>query len=184
MKHWTGAAAAAAFVGTVILANYLTTTFGFVPVGFGLVATAGTFIAGAALALRDVVQDALGRAAVAGAILAGAILSFVVADPLIALASAAAFLVSELADFAVYTPLRARQRFGGRRWALAVTASGVVGAVVDTVVFLGIAFGAASILPGLAGQLVGKSWATLAFLALGWVIARAVLRQPEHPART
>ena len=172
----TGIASAAGFIGTIVLANYLTTRYGFVPVGFGLMATAGTFAAGFALALRDSTQDALGRRAVALVIVAGAALSFLVADPFIALASAAAFLVSELADFAIYTPLRRKSRLGDRRWAGAVIASNLVGAVVDTVIFLGIAFGAAAILPSIPGQLVGKSWATLAYLAVGLVVSRAVSR--------
>lgn len=175
-----GAAAAVGFIATILLANYLTTRFGFVPVGFGLTATAGTFAAGFALALRDAVQDALGRWAVLTAIVVGAGLSFLVADPFIALASAAAFLISELADFAIYTPLRRKSRLGDKRWAGAVIASNLVGAVVDTAIFLGIAFGAAAILPSIPGQLVGKSWATLAYLLIGVVVSRAVLRKSVH----
>lgn len=181
MNRRAGMAAAFALVATTIVANYLTSTLGFVPVGFGLVATAGTFAAGCALALRDVTQDALGRRGVLVVIVVAAALSFVIASPSLALASGVAFLLSELADFAVYTPLRARARLGGRRWATAVVASNAAGAVVDSVVFLGVAFGAASILGDTPGQLVGKSWATLAYLTLGWAVTRAVLRQPVHP---
>lgn len=177
---WIGTLAATAFASTVVLANWLTSTFGFVPVGFGLTATAGTFVAGAALALRDVLQDTLGKAVALAVVLVGAIVSFWVADPFIAAASAVAFLVSELADFAVYSPLRTRARVGGRRWAVAVTASNLVGAVVDTIVFLGIAFGAAAIMPAVPGQLVGKAWATVLFLLIGWMVGRAVLREPQH----
>lgn len=171
-------AAALAFVATVVLANYLTTRFGFVPVGFGLSATAGTFIVGVTLALRDVIQDAAGRRIVLAAVAAGAILSFVVSDPHIAAASCAAFLISELLDLAVYTPLRARARFGDRRWSVAVLASTVVGAITDTVVFVGVAFGPALILPAMPGQLVGKLWATVVFLVVGWGFGRALFRKP------
>lgn len=174
-----GVVAAISFVATIVVANYVTTRFGFIPVGFGLAATAGTFAAGAALALRDVTQDTLGRYGVLAVIVAGAVLSFLIADPFVALASAAAFLVSELADFAVYTPLRRRSRLGDRRWAVAVVASNVVGALVDTVMFLTIAFGAATVLADTPGQLVGKAWATIAFLAIGWAVSRcAVSREP------
>ena len=65
------------------------------------------------------------------------------------MASTAAFLVSELADFAVYTPLQARGLV------LAVLASSLVGLVVDSVLFLWLAFGS---LDFLAGQIVGKIW--------------------------
>jgi hypothetical protein len=179
----TGALAALGLIGAAVIANYLTTRFGFVSVGFGLVATAGTFAAGFALGFRDLVHDLLGRTAVVVAVIIGAALSYLVADPQIALASGAAFLIAELADFAVYTPLRRRGRIGGGRWSLAVAASNAVGAVVDTAVFLGIAFGWSTITaPVMAGQLVGKGWTTLALIVLVGGGSRALLRQPEHAA--
>lgn len=179
-KRVTGWILVAVFIASVVLANILTTQYGFVPVGFGLTATAGTYVAGLTLALRDGIQDTLGKWVVIAAILAGAALSFLMSAPFIALASVVAFMVSEIADYAVYTPIRQRARFGDRKWALAVGASTVVGAVVDTVLFLGIAFGPAAILPALPGQLVGKLWAAVAFVLLGWVVSRAVLRKPVH----
>lgn len=167
-----GSGAALALLGSIVAANYLTTRYGFVPVGFGLTATAGTFAAGFALAARDAVQDLLGRRVMLAVILLGAALSYLVADPFIALASGAAFLLAEFVNFAIYTPLRARSALGDRGWAAAVVSSNLAGAVVDTVVFLAIAFGWAAVLPALAGQLVGKAWATLAYLAAGKAVAR------------
>ena len=73
------------------------------------------------------------------------------------LASAAAFLLSEFADFAVYTPL------ARRRLVLAVVASSMVGLVVDSIVFLWLAFGS---LEFLAGQIVGKAWMVLLAIPL------------------
>ena len=172
----TGAVMSAGLFAGIVAANYATTRYGFVPVGFGLTATAGTFAAGVTLALRDGIQDTLGRRAVLAVIVAGAALSFAIADPTIAIASAAAFLLAELLNFAVYTPIRERARFGDKRWAVAVTSSNLVGAIVDTAVFIGIAFGAAAIMPAMAGQLVGKVWATVLYLVIGAVVG-AVLRQ-------
>jgi len=105
--------------------------------------------------------------------------------PALAVASATAFLISELADFAVYTPLRGRAAMGGRRWFGAVAASNVVGALLDTVLFLGIAFGVAALTPAaLSGQLVGKGWATLALLLAVPLIREAVRRAlPRDPVR-
>lgn len=180
LRRAAGVAAAVGFIGTILAANWLTTVAGFVPVGLGFQATAGTFAAGFSLAFRDVLHDLLGRKVTTALIFAGAGLSFAISDPLIALASAAAFLVSELADLAVYSPLRRRSTFGDQRWATAVVASNVVGAVMDTAVFLGIAFGAAAILPALAGQLVGKAWATLTYLILGKGAAHALPRQSDR----
>lgn len=164
------------FVASIGAANYLTDSYGFVPVGFGLEATAGTYAAGFTLALRDGVQDTLGRRWVVALIFAGAVVSFVLAAPAIAMASVVAFLVAELADFAVYTPLRARAKVGDKRWAVAVLASNVVGAVIDTALFVGIAFGTAAVMPAMGGQLVGKTWASLVYVLLG-VTAVALLRQ-------
>ena len=96
----------AGFVATVVAANALTATFGLIPVGFGLTATAGTFAAGLTLLARDWVHHTAGRAAVLACIAAGALLSAGLAGPRLALASAAAFGLSELADLLVYQRLR------------------------------------------------------------------------------
>jgi hypothetical protein len=153
MGWWVGFALCALF------ANWLTARYGFVPAGFGLQVTAGTYAAGLALGFRDKVQDTMGRWGVLTAIGVGAFLSWWVA-PNLAVASGVAFALSELADTAVYTPLR------NRGWTRAVIASNLVGAVVDTVVFLWIAFGWAAVTGGLTGQVVGKLWATLAFVGV------------------
>jgi len=123
-----------------------------IPVAPGVMAPSGVTMAGAALVLRDLVQRRLGAAASSLAILAGAILSASLAPPALVVASAAAFLISEFADLAVYTPLVRRGLI------VAVVASSVVGLVVDSVVFLWLAFGS---LDFLLGQIVGKVWMVL-----------------------
>lgn len=140
-------ACVAAFLATILAANYLTTEHGMVSVGFGLTATAGTWLAGLSFVLRDSLQDAAGKWAAVAVITAGAVLSFAIADPFIALASASAFLLAELADLCVYTPLR------NRGYVRAAITSNVVGAVVDTFVFLTIA---GFPLFAWQGQVVGK----------------------------
>lgn len=158
----------AGYIGTIFAANWALATFGLVPVGFGLLAPAGVYFAGLAFTLRDGVQHFLGKWWVILAILLGAALSALV-SPLFAVASATAFLFSELADFAVYTPL------AHRRWLLAVAASNVVGFVVDSVLFLWLAFGS---LQFLAGQLVGKFWMT----ALAVIVLLVIRRGARVPA--
>jgi len=123
-----------------------------VPVAPGIMAPSGVLMVGAALVLRDLVQRRLGVEFGIGAIIAGAIISAGLAPPALVLASAAAFLLSEFADFAVYTPL------ARRRLVAAVIASSVVGLVVDSIVFLWLAFGSLEFLPG---QIVGKLWMVL-----------------------
>src|SRR5436190_21754949 len=95
------------YVSVIVAANWAIATFGPVPVGFGLLAPAGVYFAGLAFTLRDLTQERLGRRWTIVAIAVGAVLSALV-SPQFALASGAAFLLSELADFAVYTPLRER----------------------------------------------------------------------------
>ena len=123
-----------------------------VPVAPGLMAPSGVMMIGVALVLRDLVQRRLGTGVSALAILAGAALSAFLAPPALVVASAAAFFLSELADLAVYTPL------ARRRLIAAVVASGFVGLVVDSIVFLWLAFGS---LDFLAGQVIGKAWMVL-----------------------
>lgn len=150
------------YIATIPAANWLIGHVGTVcvpngpcllPVWPGLLAPSGVMLAGLALVLRDLVQRTLGVAASVGAIGAGTALAALVAPPSLVLASAVAFLLSELADLFVYTPLQRRGL------ALAVLASGLVGLVVDSLVFLQLAFGS---LDHLAGQIVGKSWMVLA----------------------
>lgn len=130
-----------------------------IPVGFGLKAPSGVLMIGLALVLRDLIQRRLGALASVGAILIGSAISAMLAPPALVIASASAFLLSELADLAVYTPL------ARRRLIAAVVASGLVGLVIDSVVFLWLAFGS---LDFLGGQVVGK--ALMIFAAIPFVI--------------
>lgn len=175
MRRWRSKLTlAAAFVATVIAANWALETFGIVPLGFGLEGPAGVFFAGLGFLLRDVLHEVAGRVWVVGAITVGAAVSYLISDGVtipgghvpIAVASAAAFLVSEFADFSVYAPLRERTL------TLAVTASQLVGAAVDSALFLWLAFGS---LAFFAGQFVGKAYMTVPALLLlgGWRVAEA-----------
>ena len=158
-----------AYLATIPAANWLIGNAGtvcvpngpcLIPVGFGLSAPSGVLMIGAALVLRDAVQQLLGIRWALIAIACGVLLSALVAPPALVVASAAAFAIAELLDLAVYTPLRKRNL------SLAVLISGIVGATADSAIFLWLAFGS---LEFIAGQLVGKLWMTLiaaAFLAM------------------
>lgn len=168
-KTWFGIGSVTAFLVLVVIANWMTSELGLVPVGFGLVATAGTWAAGLVLLARDLVQDTLGHRVMLTCIAIGAGLSAILADPQIALASGTAFALAELLNWVVYTPLR---KHG---WARAVVPSNVAGAFLDTVVFLGVAgFPVWSAVPG---QMAAKTVATLA-VVVPVVVLRALLRQP------
>jgi len=120
-----------------------------IPVAPHIAAPSGVLMIGLALVLRDLVQRRLGLAWSSAAILGGTALSALLAPPHLVLASAAAFVLSEFADLGVYTPLQRR------RLVLAVAASGALGLVVDSAVFLYLAFGDLAFLPG---QIIGKAW--------------------------
>jgi uncharacterized PurR-regulated membrane protein YhhQ (DUF165 family) len=153
---------------TIPAANWLIGNFGtqctpkgpcVIPVAPGVLAPSGVLMIGVALVLRDLVQRRLGVGYSAAAVLAGAVVSAAFAPPALVIASGVAFLLSEFADLAVYTPL------ARRRLVSAVVASSMVGLVVDSIVFLWLAFGSLTFLPG---QILGKAWMVL--LSIPFVI--------------
>ena len=127
--------ALAAFIGTIPAANAWLNHFGFwnVP-GLGPVAS-GVIWVGLALVLRDLAQLILGRPYAWAGIAIGAVLSWWLATPALAVASGAAFACSESMDALVYTPL------ANRRFVAAVLLAGVAGSFVDSAVFIRLAFG-------------------------------------------
>lgn len=147
-----GIALAACYLATIVAANWAVHQFGAIPVGFGYLAPAGVYFVAAALILRDAVQYTLGKPVSLAVMAAGVALSAIVAGPQLALASGAAFAVSETIDFALFTWI-------APRWTLAVAAGGFAGLVADSLVFLSIAFGSLQFLPG---QILGKSYGVAA----------------------
>ena len=87
------------------------------------------------------------------------------------MASAAAFLFSELADTAVYTPL------ARRRLISAVLASSLVGTIIDSTLFLWLAFGSVALLPGMV---LGKVWMVAMATAVLWVLRRREMAAPNR----
>ncbi len=168
-----GYAFLAAFALCVPVANWMIGNIGttcipdgpcLIPVAPGLMAPSGVLMIGLALVLRDLVQRALGWQWAVAAILVGGVLSWWVAPPMLVVASVTAFLLSEMLDLSVYTPLQ-RNHF---MWAIVL--SSTVGLVADSVVFLYLAFGS---LDHLAGQIVGKAWMVGAAAAAIWMVRRA-----------
>jgi queuosine precursor transporter len=156
-----------AFAGTVWLANWMLTEFGTWPVTPWHDAPAGVFAAGLAFSLRDLLHERAGRWWVLVGIVLGATVAYVVSDAVqlpggvvsLAVASAAAFGFSELADFAVYDRIRQQSRLK------AMAVSNLVGAPIDSALFLWLAFGAFDHLPG---QVIGKLLMVMPAAAAMW----------------
>jgi uncharacterized PurR-regulated membrane protein YhhQ (DUF165 family) len=150
-----------AFAACVVGANWALVTFGLVPIGFGLMAPAGVYFAGISFTVRDLLHRAAGRRVTVIAVAMGAALSMFLGAgaPRIAVASGIAFLLSELADLAVYEPLERRG------WLRAVAVSNAVGFTVDSALFLWMAFGSVDFI---TGQLLGKGYMTVLAIAGLW----------------
>lgn len=151
---------------TVPLANWLIGNVGtvclengpcLIPMGFGLMAPSGVLMIGLALVLRDWLHELTNwRWSLIAVILGGAASSFFSPAP-IAIASSVAFVVAELADLGVYSKLRA----AGKHYA--VMGSQIVGAAIDSALFVWIAFGS---LAFSAGTILGKLYAGAAVAAI------------------
>ncbi|MBT3306040.1 MAG: VUT family protein [Alphaproteobacteria bacterium] len=87
-----------------------------------------SLIVGFIFVARDFAQREIGHRVIIAMLLAGG-LSYVMADPFVAAASLAAFLISEFADWAVYS-------FTGRPFAQRVLLSSALGTPLDSVIFL------------------------------------------------
>jgi queuosine precursor transporter len=165
----------ASFIASIWLANWLITHWGterfgdgpwlvpvwpgfLTPSGDTIYAPSGVLAIGLSFTLRDLVQRRLGLLPAVAAIIAGAALSAAL-DTSLALASGLAFLVAESLDLFVYTPIQRRNLV------VAVIASNLVGILVDSAIFLRIAFGSLDLLEG---QVIGKAWMTLLAVPLIW----------------
>lgn len=168
-----GLVALALFILTIPVGNWVVMNVGTVcypdgpcviPVWPGILSPSAVLLAGLALVLRDAVQSLLGNRWTIAAILCGAALSGLLSEPAVVLGSTAAFLFSELADFLVYTPMRRRYPSS------AILLSGLVGSIVDSCIFLQLAFGS---LEFVTGQVIGKFWMSLAAALLLYVWRRS-----------
>lgn len=163
-----GSAFFIAYLACIPLANWMILHVGtmcvpggpcLIPVWPGIMSPSGVLVIGAAFTLRDLVQRRLGTLPAFAAVVLGTSLSAFVASPELATASAVAFLISETVDLLVYS-LLARRSF-----LMAVGMSNVIGLLLDSYLFLLIAFGSVEYM---AGQAMGKLWMTLIALPLVW----------------
>lgn len=156
-----GCALLLAFVACVPLSNWLISNVGVVctkngpcliPVFPGVWAPSGVLAAGVAFVLRDLVQERMGLGWAALAILVGGAISFFLSQPSLAMASIGSFVVAETTDLLIFSLLRRRG------FVTAVIFSSIGGLVIDSLIFVYLAFGS---IEHIEGQLIGKAWALL-----------------------
>ena len=132
-----------------------------VPVWPGIMAPSGVLAIGSALVLRDLVQRRMGLRFSLMAIAIGAVISWFFSPAFLVVASVAAFIFSETTDALVFTPLQKKGLIA------AVILSSIAGIVVDSVLFLSLAFHSLNFL---GGQIIGKLWAVVAALPIIWLL--------------
>ena len=119
------------YITTVVAINM---AFAYIPpiVLFdGTIFTAGSVIAGLVFIARDFAQREVGHKVVLLLMAAAGLLSYLLADPFVAIASIAAFAISEISDYIVYSKYKGD--FNKR-----VIFSSLVSVPIDTTVFLAI----------------------------------------------
>ncbi len=116
------------YIALIVAVNYAFTQVPPITLPDGTVWPPVALIVGFVFVVRDFAQREVGHWVLL-AMLTGAVLSYFMADPFVAVASAAAFAVSELADWAVYS-------FTGRSLSQRILYSSALGAPIDSGVFL------------------------------------------------
>ncbi len=115
------------YVASVVLVNLGFSAVPMIETPVGMLSPMAVVV-GAVFVIRDYAQRAAGHWVLA-AMLIATVLSFLLANPFVALASALAFASSEIADYLLYT-------FTKRPFHQRVVLSSLVSAPIDTAVFL------------------------------------------------
>lgn len=115
------------YISCIVLLNFGFDHVPLIDLGFGLFSPMA-ILAGAVFVARDFAQRAVGHWVLAGMIL-GCVISYLMANPFVAIASVVSFAVSELVDWGVYT--KTKKSFYDR-----VMISSLISTPVDTIIFL------------------------------------------------
>lgn len=150
----------ALYVAAIPLTNWLFGYVGVQPIpGTDQVWHPLAILVGFWLVLRDFAHRELGDRLIFAPIVVGMALSYAMSSPRIATASAVAFAVSELVDYAVY-------RWTGRPLHQRVLLSSMASVPVDSVLFYWIAFGWAAVNPLSLGVMFAAKMAGAVVVAL------------------
>lgn len=116
------------YIAAIVVANIGFTYIPMIPLPFGEMFAPMSLLVGFVFVLRDFAQKELGHKVLI-AIAVGIGLSYLLADPFVAVASAVAFAISELTDWGIYTaykkPLKDR-----------ILISSAISTPVDSAVFM------------------------------------------------
>jgi uncharacterized PurR-regulated membrane protein YhhQ (DUF165 family) len=118
------------YVLLIVAVNYGFTVVPMLPLPGGEMWPPMSLVVGFVFVARDFAQREIGHKVIVAMLIAGA-LSYVMAGPGVAYASVAAFLVSEFADWAVYS-------FTGRSFSRRILWSSFISTPLDSAVFLGL----------------------------------------------
>jgi queuosine precursor transporter len=117
------------YMSLIVGVNYAFTVTPLIPLPNGEMWAPLSLIVGFIFVVRDYAQRRVGHH-VLWAMLAGCVASWYMASPQLAMASAAAFAVGELGDWAVYT-------FTRRPFSQRILISSLIAAPLDSIIFLG-----------------------------------------------
>jgi uncharacterized PurR-regulated membrane protein YhhQ (DUF165 family) len=153
------------YIALVVLVNWAFTVVPLVQLPGGTMWPPVALLVGFVFVARDFAQREIGHYVLV-AMAIGLAISYVMAGPQVAIASAAAFLVSELADWAVYS-------FTKRPLSERILYSSVLGTPIDSVVFLGMV-GFLSV----AGAVAMTASKLLGALIVWWLVRRREVAEP------
>tara|TARA_R110000782_G_scaffold263958_1_gene356910 strand:- start:165 stop:632 length:468 start_codon:yes stop_codon:yes gene_type:complete len=119
------------YIATVVAINLAFTYIPPIVLFDGTIFTIGSVVAGLVFVARDFAQREVGHKPVLLLMAAAGVLSYLLADPFVAIASITAFAISEISDYIVYTNYKGD--FNKR-----VVVSSLVSVPIDTAVFLAI----------------------------------------------
>ena len=137
------------YIFFIVLVNYAFDVVPLLSLPGGELWSPVALVVGFVFVLRDYAQRAVGHW-VLPAMLLGGLISWLMATPVIALASVCAFFIGELIDWTVYT-------FTGRPFSQRILLSSALSTPVDSVVFLSMVglFSISSVLIMTASKMVG-----------------------------
>lgn len=119
------------YIATVVLINMAFTYIPPLELYDGTIWSVGSVIAGAVFVARDYAQKEVGHYKVILLMITAGAISYLMANPFVAIASMTAFAISELLDYLTFT-------FYKGSFKSKVVASSLVGVPIDTIVFLSV----------------------------------------------